>query len=185
MGMRQGSRRKPSSTKRRKPSSTKRRKRQNKKTSRQAENFFFSTSAEHTQKIGLKLMEDLYCFSPLLISIKGPVGVGKTTFIKGLVLKWLELSGESLSGHIVSPSFPIAKIYGVQKPIAHLDLYRLESFQELEEIDYETYFYEMPCCIVEWLDKFPELLKKLPKQITTIEISYGKKTSDRILQILS
>ncbi len=99
----------------------------------------------------------------VFIELRGSLGAGKTSFARGFIQSWLEASGESVPVSIQSPTFTIAQIYGEKQPLAHLDLYRLESFAELEDIGFENYFYGYSCCIVEWLEKITEASLAAPK----------------------
>ncbi|WP_051261156.1 tRNA (adenosine(37)-N6)-threonylcarbamoyltransferase complex ATPase subunit type 1 TsaE [Desulfovibrio inopinatus] len=68
-----------------------------------------------------------YTLTPLqqncIICLKGEMGSGKTTFVRGFI--------ESLPGgenaDVSSPSFNLANLYPTRPPTAHLDLYRLET----------------------------------------------------------
>jgi tRNA threonylcarbamoyladenosine biosynthesis protein TsaE len=64
-----------------------------------------------------------------VIALSGPLGVGKTTLVRGV------LAGLGHSGEVPSPSFALVQPYEVLEPPAwHVDLYRLEHTSELEEL---------------------------------------------------
>lgn len=66
-----------------------------------------------------------------VIAISGELGAGKTTFARGL------LRGLGFEGDVQSPSFPIVIAYDppeVRLPLWHVDLYRIEDPDELEEL---------------------------------------------------
>jgi tRNA threonylcarbamoyladenosine biosynthesis protein TsaE len=95
-----------------------------------------------------------------VIGLVGPLGAGKTVFVKGLA-EGLGIAPASVS----SPTFVIAQQYRVPpdstpRPewLHHVDLYRLESEDELEAMGFADLF--DPACVlaVEWADRFPDVL---------------------------
>ena len=83
----------------------------------------------------------------------GPLGSGKTTFIKALCK---ELETED---NINSPSFSIINIYHSEKngEICHFDFYRIEKQEEAYDLGYEEYFFSGKLCFIEW----PEIIEDL------------------------
>lgn len=98
--------------------------------------------------------EDVY-------SLKGDLGAGKTTFVQ-MVGKYL-----GVEDYITSPTFSIINIYNGEYQINHLDLYRLESPEELYQLDYEEYFYPDGVSFIEWAERAEDFL---PQEIIEIEI---------------
>lgn len=81
-----------------------------------------------------------------VLNLIGEMGAGKTTFT-GYLTESFGITDSS------SPTFAIVNIYEGDKTIYHLDLYRLDSPDELLDIDYETYFYpEDAISIIEWAE---------------------------------
>ncbi len=94
-----------------------------------------------------------------VITLTGDLGVGKTTFTKGL--------GEALGikRTINSPTFTIVKSYHAEIPLHHIDAYRLEDSEE--DIGFDDYFFDQAITVVEWpqfIDSF------LPKDRLEISI---------------
>ncbi len=88
-------------------------------------------------------------FSCLLL--QGDLGSGKTTFVKHLVKA---LGSED---SVTSPTFSLVNIYEAPHiKIVHMDLYRLESYEELFNAGIEEYLSSDAFCIIEW----PEILLK-------------------------
>jgi len=88
-----------------------------------------------------------------LIALSGPLGAGKTHLAAGLV------AGLGSPDPVTSPTFTLVHEYrGGSLPIFHFDLYRLESPQALLDIGWDDYLAEPGVMIVEWAERFPELM---------------------------
>lgn len=91
--------------------------------------------------------------TPLLIALVGDLGAGKTHFSKGLV------RGFGSRDPVTSPTFAIVNEYtGGVKPVYHFDFYRIDSPFEIEALGWDEFLEQDGMIIVEWADKFPELL---------------------------
>ncbi|MEW6375137.1 MAG: tRNA (adenosine(37)-N6)-threonylcarbamoyltransferase complex ATPase subunit type 1 TsaE [Thermodesulfobacteriota bacterium] len=111
-----------------------------------------------------------------VVALAGELGTGKTHFIKGLA----EGVGVGKSDYISSPSFTLINEYTGRIPFYHIDLFRLKSEKEAEELGLEEYFQGGGITAIEWADKIPSLH---PKEILWIKICYtGKHT--RSIEIL-
>src|SRR3990167_7904518 len=111
-----------------------------------------AVSSESTKLEGEKLSHDFK--SGKLIFLIGDLGSGKTQFTKG-VAKGLEIVQE-----IVSPTFVIMNEYkGSQLNLIHIDLYRIEDYEDLN-FDITELIKEMNVLVVEWADKFINLLPR-------------------------
>lgn len=97
-----------------------------------------------------------YSISPLLITLQGPLGVGKTT----LVRYWLQ--GLGIHSSIKSPTFSIVEIYNLDhQNFYHLDLYRLanaDNKMALEELGIRDALDHI--CFVEWPEYSKDLLAR-------------------------
>lgn len=94
-------------------------------------------------------------FEYKIILLKGDLGAGKTTLVKGIVKKLG--SNEDVS----SPTFGIVNELTIGESIAfHLDLYRIESHEELLQMGFDEYMYSGNYCFIEW----PEVAMKLITQ---------------------
>ena len=99
-------------------------------------------SVQDTIKFGEK-------FGKLLISgdiifLNGDLGAGKTTLSKSIG------EGLGVQEYITSPTFTLINEYEGRLPLYHFDLYRLDSYEELEELGVEDYFYGNGVCLIEW-----------------------------------
>lgn len=135
---------------------------------------FLSQSEEQTNLLGANLAHALKNDSSVFIQLEGGLGAGKTAFARGFINTWLNLKNQEPPDAIVSPTYNIVKTYGSSALLAHLDLYRVKSFSELEHLGFEQYFFDANCCIVEWLSQIPEALKSRPSY--SIEIQFKPST---------
>lgn len=109
-------------------------------------------SEEETHALGRALAEGIPPDSTL--SLEGPLGAGKTCFVRGMA------AGLGLDSAMVSsPTFTLVHEYsGGRMPLLHFDLYRLNSEQELSGLGFEDYFQSPAIRAIEWGDKFPGAL---------------------------
>jgi tRNA threonylcarbamoyladenosine biosynthesis protein TsaE len=88
-----------------------------------------------------------------VVGLTGDLGAGKTHFVKGL------LAGLEGSDEATSPTFTLLHEYrGGRLPLYHFDFYRLQSRTEIEEIGFDDYLREGGVTVIEWADRFPEVL---------------------------
>jgi tRNA threonylcarbamoyladenosine biosynthesis protein TsaE len=89
-----------------------------------------------------------------IVALEGQMGAGKTTFVQQ-VLKAMGI--EELDG---SPTYSLINQY--ESPfygtVYHLDLYRLNSLEEIFDIGIEELLYQKCICLIEWPEKMIELL---------------------------
>jgi len=113
---------------------------------------FETRSDEETQAVGRRL-------APLLpdrgvVLLIGELGAGKTTLTKGIV----EGRGAARADHVSSPTFTLIHEYGDPVSVYHVDLYRLDSAEEVRRLGLEDLFDQPALVLIEWGEKFPELL---------------------------
>ena len=88
-----------------------------------------------------------------VVVLTGPLGAGKTVFVRGLA------AGLGLdSDNVNSPSFTIVNEYPGQHPLYHFDLYRIGDPMELYEIGWDEYQGRDGLIVVEWGEKAGDLL---------------------------
>src|SRR3990167_2497940 len=86
-----------------------------------------------TENFAAKLAHQLK--PPAIIFLEGPLGAGKTTFVRGL------LRALGYQGRVKSPTFTLVETYTLPTcHVAHFDLYRLKDSHELELMGYRDYF---------------------------------------------
>ncbi len=111
-----------------------------------------SRSPEETRILGA-------CLAPVLlpgdvVSLSGDLGAGKTVFVQGVC------TALGYSGRVTSPSFTIVHEYDARYPIVHLDVYRLDSFQEVLDLGFEEIVGPNSIVLVEWGEAVSPLLPK-------------------------
>lgn len=87
-----------------------------------------------------------------VVGLSGPLGCGKTTFVRAVVLA--RLGNDPTS----SPTFTFWHRYPGKPPIDHLDLYRIDDPAELSELGLEEAFDGSSIALVEWWEHAPQLL---------------------------
>ena len=107
---------------------------------------------EETKQVAEQFLE--YVGEHTLFALYGPMGVGKTTFVKAI--------GDCLGveDDITSPTFAIVNEYLTAKgdSIYHFDFYRLNEASEAFDFGCEEYFYSGCKCFMEWPEKIEEFL---------------------------
>ena len=131
----------------------------------------------------LNSLEDTFNFSQKIgkvisngdvIFLYGEIGVGKTTFVRGLINSLEIAQGEDTS-QILSPTFNIMLDYKVNElKIIHCDLYRLKNAIDINELGiFKTL--ENHVILIEW----PELIEQKPKNLIEMFFTYSKKDLDK------
>ncbi len=133
----------------------------------------WSSSEAETRSLGGRIAEALHRSGrrPVLVSLKGDLGAGKSALARGILSRWLALTDGVKDPPVMpSPTYTIALVYGAHAPAAHLDLYRLKSLEELEQAGGIHYFHEQSLCLVEWLDQIPGARELVPEDALEIEV---------------
>lgn len=109
-----------------------------------------TSSPEETGILGEKLGSFLRAGD--LLCLYGGLGAGKTCFAQGIA------RGLGIEGPVTSPTFTLINEHYGRLPFFHMDVYRLGSVEEMDDLGYEEYFYNGGVTLVEWADKIGELL---------------------------
>jgi tRNA threonylcarbamoyladenosine biosynthesis protein TsaE len=85
-----------------------------------------------------------------VIGLSGDLGAGKTQFVKGLA------RGLGAVDRVHSPTFALLNEYASGRlPLFHLDLYRLDTREQIVGAGLEPYFYQPPgVTVVEWAERW-------------------------------
>ena len=121
---------------------------------------FTTHSAEETIALGRTLAKKLS--PPKLVLLRGDLGAGKTTLVKGIA----EAFGAAAADDVTSPTFTIIHEYrGPEAQLYHIDLYRIESERELENLALDDLRVPGSVLLIEWGEKFPSLLREKDAEI--------------------
>jgi tRNA threonylcarbamoyladenosine biosynthesis protein TsaE len=107
-----------------------------------------SASPEETEKLGWALGRA--AMPGWVIGLTGDVGAGKTRLARGIA------RGLGVPGRVASPTFALVLEHGGGRwPLYHLDLYRLDTLEQILGAGLEPYFCEPPgVVVVEWYDRW-------------------------------
>jgi tRNA threonylcarbamoyladenosine biosynthesis protein TsaE len=86
-----------------------------------------------------------------VVSLVGPLGAGKTTFVQGLARG----TGVPPERHVASPTFALVNEHPGRVQLVHADLYRVARPAELLELGLDDAF-DRAAVAIEWLDRFPD-----------------------------
>ena len=112
---------------------------------------YISDSPAETESAGRDFAQGLHAGN--VIALVGPLGAGKTQFVKGLA------AGIGARVPVTSPTFTLVHEYtGGRVPIYHFDFFRLEESGSVQRLGLDEYFFGDGISVVEWADKFPDLI---------------------------
>jgi tRNA threonylcarbamoyladenosine biosynthesis protein TsaE len=109
----------------------------------------------------------------IVIALIGDLGSGKTTFVQGLA-RGLQVPAEY---YITSPTFTLINEYPGRLPLYHVDLYRIDRSEEIEDIGLYDIMRGDGVTVIEWAER---ILAELPKERIQIHFEL---TDDQCRQI--
>jgi tRNA threonylcarbamoyladenosine biosynthesis protein TsaE len=121
---------------------------------------FETHSDEETREAGRQIAAWLP--AQAVVALVGDLGAGKTTLTQGIA----EGRGAARAEDVSSPTFTLIHEYGEPVRVYHVDLYRLETAEEARRLGLEDLFDQAALVVIEWGDKFPELLPENAFRIT-------------------
>jgi tRNA threonylcarbamoyladenosine biosynthesis protein TsaE len=118
-------------------------------------------SAEETIGFGHTLVDLLA--PPKLVLLRGDLGAGKTTLVKGIAAAFDAAAEED----VTSPTFTLVHEYrGPKATLYHIDLYRIDTPRELDTLALDDLRSEDSILLIEWGEKFPRLLGERDVEIS-------------------
>ena len=116
---------------------------------------FRTRSVDGTLALGEKLVEMLR--PPMLVILRGEVGAGKTTLVKGIAAAL----GAAVEKDVTSPTFTLVHEYENERVhLFHLDLYRLEREEQIAVLGLEEMLAEPNALVlVEWGERFESVVR--------------------------
>ena len=116
---------------------------------------FTTKSAEETIALGRELASSLA--PPKVVVLRGDLGAGKTTLVKGIVQGFNAAEEED----VTSPTFTLIHEYrGPETTVYHIDLYRVDTQRELETLGLNDLINENSVLLIEWGEKFERFEKE-------------------------
>jgi tRNA threonylcarbamoyladenosine biosynthesis protein TsaE len=131
-----------------------------------------TTSVEATRSIG-EAVAGLARPGDILV-LAGDLGAGKTAFAQGVG------RGLGVAQAITSPTFTIASTYQGRMRLHHLDVYRMESLREVEDIGIAELVDDGAVTLVEWGDVVSPLL---PSDYLEVHLTFGEGDDERDLAL--
>src|ERR1700689_5412782 len=119
-------------------------------------------SSEETIAFGRTLAELLT--PPKLVLLRGDLGAGKTTLVKGIAAAF----GAAEEEDVTSPTFTLIHEYrGPRATLFHIDLYRIDTQRELETLGLDDLRSERDSILlIEWGEKFPRFVRERDVEIS-------------------
>ena len=129
-----------------------------------------TNSAEETIALGRTLAEMLA--PPKLVLLRGDLGAGKTTLVKGIAAAF-EAAAED---DVTSPTFTLVHEYrGPRVNLYHIDLYRVDTARELETLGLDDLRTDDSILLLEWGEKFPRLRQERDVEILLERLSENER----------
>ena len=125
------------------------------------ERTFTTNSPDETIALGRELAKELR--PPKLVLLRGDLGAGKTTLVKGIAVGF----GAAEEEDVTSPTFTLIHEYRAQDiSIFHVDLYRIESEGELATLGLDEILADPRAVVlIEWGEKFPRFERERDLEI--------------------
>ncbi len=122
---------------------------------------YITHSAQETMALGRKLAPALK--SARMVILRGELGAGKTTLVKGIA-EGLQAASQD---DVTSPTFTlIHEFRGPDVNLFHVDLYRVDTLRELDTLGLDELFAEDGnLVLLEWGEKFPRFVRERDVEI--------------------
>jgi tRNA threonylcarbamoyladenosine biosynthesis protein TsaE len=131
---------------------------------------FITRSAEETIALGRRLAVDLT--PPKLVLLRGDLGAGKTTLVKGIAAAFDAAAEEEVS----SPTFTLVHEYrGLSVTLYHIDLYRIDTQRELDTLGLDDLMSPRSILLIEWGEKFPRFVRERDVEISLDRLSENER----------
>jgi tRNA threonylcarbamoyladenosine biosynthesis protein TsaE len=106
----------------------------------------------------------------LTIGLIGPLGSGKTQFVKGIA------SGNEIDDprKVTSPTFTLVHEYPGRLKLHHVDVYRLSGVRELDALGFEEFAGPGSAVVIEWADRVRRIM---PADALWVDLAYAGETS--------
>lgn len=111
--------------------------------------------------------------APLLVTISGELGAGKTTLVQAIC------AGYGVTDEVTSPTFALVHEYAAERsPVHHLDLYRLDTADQLDALAWDEIVAGQGLVLVEWPERAGD---RMPAGHVTLSLQHLPDDPDRRL----
>jgi tRNA threonylcarbamoyladenosine biosynthesis protein TsaE len=136
---------------------------------------FITHSPEETIALGRTLAE--FFKPPKLALLRGDLGAGKTTLIKGIA----EAFQAAKEDDVTSPTFTLIHEYrGPRANLYHIDLYRVDTARQLETLGLDDLIADNSILLIEWGEKFDRFVRERDVEIAIERLG----ENDRKIQVI-
>lgn len=129
-------------------------------------------SPEETENTGYRIGNLLKAYATRTVLLYGDLGAGKTTLIKGIASAFGIPKRD-----IGSASFVIVAEYDTIPRFYHIDLYRVETEEDMEALGIWEYMDSGGVAVIEWAER----LSEMPEGAVTVRINYQDENSREII----
>ena len=133
---------------------------------------WYSHSPQETEEIGRRLAKHLHAGD--VLAFFGGLGMGKTAFVRGLA------DGLSVSEPVSSPTFALVHEHKGTLPLYHFDMYRVNSWDDLESTGFFDCLCQSAIVAVEWSENIENAL---PEHAISITIAPGEREEERVITL--
>ena len=135
---------------------------------------FTTHSADETIALGRELATSLT--PPRLVLLRGDLGAGKTTLVKGIAQAFEAASEED----VTSPTFTLIHEYrGPSTTLYHIDLYRIDTARELQTLALDDLVGSDSILLIEWGEKFSRFQRERDVEIQLERVG----ENDRLIRV--
>ena len=132
-----------------------------------------TASAAETQALAARLAAEMPAGT--VLCLHGDLGAGKTCFVQGLA------KALGVRRPVGSPTFTLINEYKGQKPLAHIDVYRLRGAGDAFGLGLDDYLCHYPGIVaIEWAERVAELL---PEDCWHVRLEMGTSEDTRLVTV--
>ena len=109
-----------------------------------------------------------------IVALTGELGAGKTCFTQGIARGL----GVPEVYQITSPTFTLVNEYPGRLNLIHLDVYRLSSSRDLQDLGYEEFFFGKGVTVIEWAEKIRDIIPEKSLSVTMAYLDQNQRSID-------
>lgn len=109
-----------------------------------------------------------------IVALTGELGAGKTCLTQGIARGL----GVPEVYQITSPTFTLINEYPGRLNLIHLDVYRLSSSRDLQDLGYEEFFFGKGVTVIEWAEKIQDIIPEKSLSVTLAYLDQNQRSID-------